>query len=170
MQIKLQCTLRGMIPIFGGVLAMPYKTILIFILMFSSFTYASKNNIKDTYNNLSNKMSECSQIAKRDVEIQNKYLSSITINEQRAILLILSLESKRNCYVKDENKYALAVLNFAIETDEKEPLNAFIALRKFDNIDESIIRVFNSLDSSKIKIIRQELNMPFTAHRVTILE
>jgi hypothetical protein len=141
---------------------------LMCILLFSSVTYANDYDLINTYKELDNKINECLSYMDRDVVIDNEYLLSITDKQRKAVLLVLSQNSKRDCYMKEENNYALSVLNFAIETGNNQPLHEFIALRKMDAIDNAIIDIINELDQRSLKEIKElpQFNKPFNPFNV----
>lgn len=142
---------------------------LICLLLFSSVTFANDNLI-ETYETLNKKMDECLIESKRSITIDNKYLASLSKLEQKAALFVLAQNVKRACYLQEENDYALSVLNFAIETNNNQPLNEFIALRKYDIINDDVMSIYESLDLAELKKIQElpEFKKPFKPFLVTI--
>ena len=142
---------------------------LIYLLLFSSVTFANDNLI-ETYETLNKKMDECLIESKRSITIDNKYLASLSKLEQKAVLFVLAQKVNRACYLQEENHYALSVLNFAIETNNNQPLDEFIALRKYDIINDEVMSVFKSLDLTELKKIQElpEFKKPFKPFLVTI--
>ena len=139
------------------------------LLFFSSVIFANDNLI-NSYETLNKKMNECQAEAKRSITIENKYLSALSRQQQKVVLFVFAQKAKRECYLIEENDYALSVLNFAIETNNNQALNEFIALRKYDAINDEVMSVFESLDLTELKKIQElpELKKPFEPFLVTI--
>ena len=142
---------------------------VICLLFFSSVIFAN-DNLANSYETLNKKMDKCRIEAKRSITVNNKYLSSLSKQQQKVVLFVLAQKAKRECYLMEENNYALSVLNFSIETNNNQPLNEFIALRKYDTINDKTMKVFDALNSIELKKIQElpEFKTPFTPFLVTI--
>jgi len=156
---------------FGNAYTIRYK--LLMLLCVASFSASAdvleaaekaQKELGHTYIQLNEKLKECSKLKERPINIEDKWLKEQPIITQKVVLLELSKKALKRCAQDEETAYINAAFELAV-FGEKQALDEYLALRKFDVPNKESMDILVNLDKTELDRLSKlsKYQLPFSA-------
>lgn len=134
---------------------MRYSMVLVLSVIANLCIADDNNNLETNYQAYNHRMSLCSNLKNRQITITDSYLLSLSDLERKVVLFEANKAAMQRCYAEQQNAYTLTLVNQAIASGNRKPLDDFIQLRQHDKTDARAKAILDKLDQAELNRVMQ---------------
>ncbi|WP_146155071.1 hypothetical protein [Photobacterium lipolyticum] len=128
--------------------------------------------MSDAFNILNQEYEKCDATKKVISSVSNNWFNSLSIEDKKSVLPIVDYMAMRRCTKDADAEYSLVLVDYAAETGDFKPLEAWVGLIGINkSMHESIMRLgmSNLLELSKSEEFLKPIMLMETAEQLDLL-